>query len=250
MVPDPPVFRAVGVEQGTTGFVPLRYRDEATTAEFYDPPLGTTPTALNTGGSGTMDYEYLYNATVEPDDDRDGRGDLTQDPDHGGVGADCPGTGVLARGSGSTVIRAGGVLVGCRGGVQTQIGRPGRDVRFSLFRFGGDQLALVRVENGRSTILGFDLGDRRATFTAPQTFQDDRPTDWTVTDLVVAPNGNAAWMAAPRGAPDRAAVWTRTARRVQAVDSGSLKPGSLKVRAGGAALTYTDLGGRPRETDF
>jgi serine/threonine-protein kinase len=240
----------VGVEQGESGFLPFRYRDEATTADFYDPPLGTTPTSLKSGGSGAYDYEFLYNATIEPDDDRDGRGDLTQDPDHGGAGARCPSSGVIARGSRSSVVRVGDELFGCRRGVRTRIGSLGGGARFRLYRFRGDQLALVRVRDGRSSVLGFDLGDRRPTFSTPKTFGDDRPADWTVSDLVLGSNGNAAWMAAPRGAPDRAAVWTRSGDQVRAIDSGRLRPGSLRLTADEGDVIYNDTAGRTRQTGF
>ena len=83
----------IGVELGEDGFLPFRYRDEgASAAESYQPPLGTRPAAPIPDAGGTDGYEFLYNATIEPDDDRDGRGDLTQDPDHGDGGAS-PATG-------------------------------------------------------------------------------------------------------------------------------------------------------------
>jgi protein kinase-like protein len=247
-----PVYRGqrVGVEQGKTGFLPFRYRDETSTAEFYEPPLGASPAAPIMDASGATGYEYLYNATIEPDDDRDGRGDLTQDPDHGGAGAHCPSSGVLARGSGSSVIRSGDQLFGCRGGVRTLVGRSSGSVRFRLFRFGGHQLALVRVANGRSSILFFDLADRRRTFSTSLTYADDRPADWTVTDLVVGSTGNAAWMATPHDAGDRTTVWTRSRGKVQSIDSGRLRPGSLRLGADDVKVAYTDLEGRTRESGF
>ena len=235
----------VGVEQGRSGFLPLRARDEATIAEFFDPPLGTSPAAGDEAG-----YEYLYNATIEPDADRDDRGDLTQDPDHGGAGARCPRSGVVARGSGSTVIRVGAGLFGCKGGVRTPIGRLSSDVRFRLYRFAGVQLALVRVAKGRSSIRFFDLGDARATFRTARAFDDDRAADWTVTDLVLAPNGNAAWMALTRAGVDRAVVWTRSGSTVRAIDAGRLQPGSLRLGADQADVTYKDRAGRRREAGF
>ena len=240
----------VGVEQGTDGFLPFRYRDETSTAEFYETPLGTTPAASVRGAGGTSGYEFLYNATIEPDDDRDGRGDLTQDPDHGGAGAECPTAGVLAHASGSKVIRIGERLFGCRGGVRTFVGALGAGVAYRLFRFRGDQLALVRVAGGKSSILFFDLGDRSRTFSTSRTYDHDRPTDWAVTDLVVASTGNAAWMASPRGAPKRTAVWTRNRTKVQQMDSGPLRPGSLRLGASESGVTYTDLEGRRRDAGF
>ncbi|HEY3191050.1 MAG TPA: hypothetical protein VGJ70_26390, partial [Solirubrobacteraceae bacterium] len=157
---------------------------------------------------------------------------------------------VVAEGSGSKVIRVGERLFGCRGGVRTLVGARRREVRFRLFRFRGDQLALVRVAAGRSSIAFFDLGDRRRTFSTSRTYDDDRPADWTVTDLVVASTGDAAWMASPRDAPDRTSVWTRSGSKVQQVDSGRLRPGSLRLGAGEKGVNYTDLEGRPRNSGF
>jgi hypothetical protein len=238
----------VGVEQGTTGFLPFRYRDEATTAEFYSPPLGSSAGTDDDGSA--PDYEFLYNATIEPDDDGDGRGDLTQDSDHGGAGAECPASGVVARGSRSSVIRVGDELFGCRGGVRTRIGSVGGGSRYRMFRFAGDQLALVRVRDGRSSVLGFDLGDRSPTFTTAKTFDDDRPAEWTVRDLALASTGNAAWIAVPRGAPERAAVWTRSGGQVRPIDSGGLRPGSLRLSSDEADVIYGDQDGRTRQTGF
>jgi hypothetical protein len=241
----------LGVELAKDGFLPFRYRDEgASKAEFYEPPLGTTPTAPEADASGTSGYEFLYNATVEPDDDRDGRGDLTQDPDHGGAGAECPKAGVLARGSGSSAVRVGDQLFGCRGGVRTLVGRLGGRADYGRFRFRGDQLALVRTVEGKSTVQVFDLGDRRRTFSTSKTSDDDRPANWKVTALAVAASGDAAWMATPRGARDRTGLWTRNGRKVQQVDSGSLEPGSLRVADGEDGVEYTDLEGRRREAGF
>ena len=123
-------------------------------------------------------------------------------------------------------------------------------MRFRLFRFGGHQLALVRVANGRSYILFFDLADRRRTFSTSLTYADDRPADWTVTDLVVGSTGNAAWMATPHDAGDRTTVWTRSRRKVQSIDSGRLRPGSLRLGADDVKVAYTDLEGHIRESGF
>ena len=57
-------------------------------------------------------------------------------------------------------------------------------------------------------------------------------------------------MARPRGAPDRTSVWTRSASKVQQVDSGRLRPGSLRLGAGEKHVNYTDLEGRPRDSGF
>jgi hypothetical protein len=241
----------LGVELGRDGFLPFRYLDEgATTAEFYIPPLGTSPKASEPGAGGTSGYEFLYNATIEPDADGDGQGDITQDRDHGGAGADCPTDEVLAKGAGSSVVVVGEEVAGCRGGVQTVIGEAEVDgVKLARFAFGGDQVALVRVEEGSSTVEIYDLGDGRRTLTSDKTYDDDRPEDWRVTDLVVAPNGDAAWIAIPSGAPDRAGLWTRRGSKVEQADSGALKAGSLRLD-GDNAVTYTDTGGRERQTEL
>ncbi|HYF27377.1 MAG TPA: serine/threonine-protein kinase, partial [Baekduia sp.] len=248
----------VGVERGRTGFLPYRYLDDLTLVELFDPPLGASPTAAVENASAGDGYEYLYNATVEPDDDGDGRGDLTQDIDHGGVGETCPATGVVARGAGSSVVRRGGALYGCRAGIQTLLGRPLAGEQLRLFAFGGDQLAFVHVTGGRSAIVGYDLGDRARTFRTTQTDGGDPDEPWTVSDLVIAPNGNAAWMAAPRGARDRSMVFARGPRRVVQVDSGDLRAGSLRLLPGGDArddgawpgFTYKDAEGVDRQSGF
>jgi serine/threonine-protein kinase len=69
----------VGVELGRTGFVSFRWLDERTTAEFYQPPIGRTPARPIPDATPTDGYEVLYHATIEPDRDRDGRGDTTQE---------------------------------------------------------------------------------------------------------------------------------------------------------------------------
>jgi serine/threonine-protein kinase len=246
-----PVARGqrVAVEQGTDGYLPFRWRDEATRVDIWNPALTTTPTPALADASAGDNYEYLYNATIEPDDDHDGFGDLTQDPDHGGAGARCPQANVVARGSGSSVIRVDDKLFGCRQGVRTEVG-PTAGAKYRLPAFAGDQLAVVRVADGRSSILIYDLGDRRRAFATAETSDDNRPADWTVTDLVVAPNGDAAWMAAPRGAPDRTGLWTRKGGKVQQMDSGKLRAGSLRLGADARGVTYTDTGGRERDSGF
>jgi hypothetical protein len=247
-----PVARGqrVALELGTDGYLPFRWRDEATRVDVWNPPLTTTPTPALAEPSAGDNYEYLYNATVEPDDDHDGFGDLTQDPDHGGAGARCPQSNVVARGAGSSVVGVGGKLFGCRRGVRTEVGTTGGGVRYRLPAFAGDQLAVVRVADGRSSILVFDLGDRRRTFATSETADDDRPADWTVSDLVVASNGNAAWMAAPRGAPDRTGLWTRKGGKVQQMDSGKLRAGSLLLSPDEHAVRYSDAGGLTRDSGF
>ena len=50
---------------------------EGTWLELWIPPLTTEPQLAE--DSGSYDYELLYNASIEPDTDRDGFGDVTQD---------------------------------------------------------------------------------------------------------------------------------------------------------------------------
>jgi hypothetical protein len=68
----------IGVELAKDGFLPVRF-DNASQAESYEPPLGGTAHIPEKDAGGTVGYEVLYNATIEPDDDHDGKGDLTQD---------------------------------------------------------------------------------------------------------------------------------------------------------------------------
>ncbi len=69
----------IGVELGRSGFLPFRFLDERTTGEHYEPPLGPTPSRPSPRAAVGSDYEILYNATIEPDRDRDRRGDTTQE---------------------------------------------------------------------------------------------------------------------------------------------------------------------------
>jgi hypothetical protein len=48
---------------------------EGTSLQLWIPPLTTVPQL----SEGTYDYELLYSASIEPDTDRDGFGDVTQD---------------------------------------------------------------------------------------------------------------------------------------------------------------------------
>jgi hypothetical protein len=70
----------IGVELGRSGFLPYRYLDERTTGEHYEPPLGSAPARPLPRAAVSSGYEILYNATIEPDRDHDGRGDTSQDP--------------------------------------------------------------------------------------------------------------------------------------------------------------------------
>jgi hypothetical protein len=239
----------IGVELGRAGYLPFRYRDEVSRADFYLPPLGDKPTAPMADAGGSENYEWNYNATIEPDADHDGQGDLTQDADHGGAGAACPTDGLLASGSGSVVAREGGAVVACRGGVRTPVGG-GAGTQYRLFRFSGDRLALVKVAGGRSTFEIYDLGDQRRTLSSTQTADDDRPAEWTVTDLVLSREGNAAWMSMPRGAPDRVGLWVLSGGSVQEADSGPLETGSLKLHPAQHGVNYNLTTGGDRNVGF
>ena len=245
----------IGVEVGESGYLPFVYRDEQTTGERYVPALGASPEAPIPESAVERTYEPLYNATVEPDADRDGLGDETQDPDRGGASgggstAGCPTSGVLARGSGSLVFRTGKRIIGCRDGQRTLIGTSSARTRFRLFRFNGDQLALVRVAAGKSSIQIFHLGDRRRTFSTGRTYSRIRSTRWTVTDLEVAPSGDAAWISTPRGAPHGTTVWVRHGARVQQIDQGRIRPTSLRLSADNTSINYTGADGRNRNSGF
>jgi hypothetical protein len=244
----------IGVEIGEDGALPFIYRDERTTGEEYDPPLGEIPAPPVAGAALSSIYEISYNATIERDLDVDGLGDETQDPDHGGVGAGavgCPVTGVIARGSNSVVYRrAGGRVFGCRDGRSTLVGTQNRHVRFRLPRLQGDRLALVRVADGRSSIQVYDLHARRRTFSSSRTSNGGRPTSWTVSDLVVTSNGNAAWISTMRGARARTTVWVRNARRVQQVDQGRIAPTSLTLADNETGIYYIGADGRQRNSGF
>jgi hypothetical protein len=243
----------IGVELGESGYLPFHYRDEGqTTAERYIPALGADPAAPLPDSDIATTYELLYNATVEPDADGDGLGDETQDPDHGGAGAggSCPSTRVLTRGGGVVVFRSGKKVFGCLDGARTLLGTRVAHVRLKLFRINGDQLALVRVVRGRSSIQVFDLTSKRRTFSTKRTYVRVRPTRWTVTDLVVAPNGDAAWIAKLRGAPDQTTVWVRHRSRVQAIDTGRIRPTSLTITADNSGVNYTGSNGSHHNSGF
>jgi hypothetical protein len=263
----------VGVEVSNDGALPFDYRDEQTTGERYVPPLGATPGAPEPGSAVDRTYELFYNYTVEPDADRDGLGDESQDPDHGGVGASpgptrgtvsgpsagrppapsggstvgggggCPTSGAVARGAGSVVVASGGRLIACRNGRRTPLGaRAGA----RLFRFNAGKLALVRVRSGRSTVQGFDLDRGRSIFTSSRTANGGPASRWSVTDLVIATSGNAAWITRPAGAPGLTTVWVRHGRRVQVIDSGPLRRTLTLV--GDRAINYRTTGGAIRNS--
>jgi hypothetical protein len=270
----------IGVEVGETGFLPILYRDEVTAGEHYDPPLGATPSAPVPGATEERTYEILYNAVIEPDADHDGLGDETQDPDHGGRAAApspggtttpsrgtpapasggtgpapasggatvCAARGVLARAAVSLVYRSGARVLGCAGGRRTLIGTAGHGATYRLVRLNGEQAALVRVSAGRSSVVVVDLGRGRTTLVSSRTSAGGPPSAWTVTALVVAPSGDAAWISRPAGEPDRVGVWIRHGGRVQQIDSGSIRPTSLRLS--GTGIVYADVHGGEHNSSF
>jgi hypothetical protein len=236
----------VGLELGESSFVPFFYRDEATTGEQYQPPLTAVPSAPLPDAALARTYEIDFSVTLEPDADRDGQGDETQDPDHGG----CPPEGALATGGGSTVVRAGRRVSACRAGQTTALGTTSPTSRLRLFQLNGDWLALVRVVRGRSSVEVYDLALRRRAFKTTRTFSRVDPTRWTVTDLVVAPNGDAAWIATLRGDRARTTVWVRHGARVQQIDQGRIRPTSLTLSEDGSGVNYLGADGRGRNSSF
>jgi hypothetical protein len=220
----------VGVQLGADAQVPIRYRDPQTTGERYDPPLGAAP-ALPISTDISSTYELLYNATIQP-----------------AAGAGCPTSGIVARGSGSVVYRTGKRLTACRAGTNTTIGTRSAHTQFRLFRFNADALALVRVVDHKSFVDVYDLAAGRRTFTTKRTFSRGQRTQWTVRSLVVATNGDGAWISTLRGHSDRTTVWIRAGRKVQQIDSGRIRPLSLKLSADGRSITYRGADGKERNS--
>jgi hypothetical protein len=235
----------IGLELGEDGHVPFFYRDEQTTGEQYSPSLGADPAAPYPDAAPSRTYELLYSATIEPDADADGLGDETQDPDHGGAGAPagCPASGVLASGAGSLVFRNGNRIFGCRDGRRTLIGTRRSTTRLRLFRFNGDRLALVAVVRGKSFVQVFDLGAGRREISSSRTGS-------AVTDLEVAPSGDAAWIATLRGDRRVSAVWVRSGARIQQIDQGAILPTSLRLNDTATSIYYTGRDGQTRNSDF
>jgi hypothetical protein len=244
----------IGIEVGANGAVPFLYLDEQTTGERYRPPLTDTPSAPDPESAVARTYEILYNATLEADADRDGLGDETQDPDRGGAGStgtgSCPTSGVLARGAGSVVFRTGARVYGCRDGARTLLGRRSRTSQFRLFKFNTDKLALVRVRDGRSFVEAFDLDDKRRIFSTPRTSSGGPPTSWRVTDLVIAPDGKAAWIARVTGVAATTTVWVRNRTRVQEIDQGRIRPTSLQLASDASGINYIGADGSARNSGF
>jgi hypothetical protein len=262
--------QSVGLELAADAHVPFAFRDEQTRGEIFVPPLSDVPTAPVPDTALAATYELFLQYTVEPDADRDGLGDETQDPDRGGVPpagapggspgapgvgtgggtAACPTTRVVARGPDAVVVRQGNRLVACRSGVLTRIGSVASRTRFRLYQFNGNQLALVRVRRGVSSIRIYDLATRRRTFRTRRTSNGGPRRLWRVTDLVVAPNGNAAWIATLAGRPGRTSVWVRSGRRIQNIDQGRIRPTSLTLAEDATGVNYFGANGSQRNSSF
>ena len=71
-----------------------------------------------------------------------------------------------------------------------------------------------------------------------------------MTDLVIAENGNAAWIATVRGVPESTTVWVRNARRVQQIDQGRIRPTSLRLAPDETGVNYTASDGGNRNSGF
>ena len=258
----------IGVEVGENGYLPFTYRDEVTTGEHYDPPLGATPAAPVPGAAESRTYELLYNATIEPA--RTGTGWATRrrtpttarrPPRRGGTSPSgrtgspptapptCATAGIVARTSTALIFRAGNRVFGCVGTHRTLLGQTSGGTRLRLFKVNGDQAAFVRVSGGRSSVVVVNLTRGRTTIVSPKTFSDSDPSRWTVTALVLEPSGDAAWMSRPAGEPDKVGVWVRHGARVQPIDSGRLRPTSLRLD-GATGISYTGVDGKGRNSSF
>jgi hypothetical protein len=239
----------VGVEIGEDGYVPFLYRDEQTTGEEFVPALGADPTAAVPDTALSRTYELLLQATIEPDRDGDGLGDESQDPDHGGL-PPCPTAGVLARGADTVIARQGTTVLACRAGVRSTIGSTGVRTRLRLFQVNGDYVAYVKVRSSGSTIEIYNLAERRRTFSTDRTRAGGSATEWTVRDLVVAPEGQAAWIATRRGHPESTSVWVRSGSRVQRIDQGRIRPTSLTLADDASGINYTGADESNRNSGF
>jgi hypothetical protein len=261
----------IGVQLETDAQVPFAYVDEVTLGEQYLPELGEIPAPPNADAALTRTYELLFNATIEPDADRDGLGDETQDPDRGGAPAGTPPAGgpppgappasgpvcstrgaVLTAGE-AVVRRSGRRYSACLAGRSFTLGTTGgrQKVALSLFRIAGTRLALVRVRRGVSAIEVHDLAAGRRTFSTTRVRGGGgAAADWRVRDLVVAPGGDAAWISTRRGHPGETTVFVRHGRRVQPIDTGRIRPTSLTITAAGDGIDYRYANGRNGNSTF
>lgn len=125
----------IGVEISADGGIPIRYNQEGTTGERYDPPLGATPQAVDPSAVDSQ-YDILYAYTVETDLDGDGLADDTRDPDHGGKpgSTGCATNGVVFTAQGGVILKNGSTYTACRFGVVTPLGTTSKKVKLRLFR--------------------------------------------------------------------------------------------------------------------
>ena len=236
----------VGVDVSADGGIPIRYRQEGTTGERYDPPLGETPQAVDPSAIDSQ-YEVMYGLTVETDLDKDGLADDTRDPDHGGKPqtAGCPTDGVVLTGQGGVILRSGNTFTGCRNAAMTQLGTTSRKVKLKRFRLTDARVALVRVKKGRPRVQLFDLATQSRTFRSPRLAQGRG-----VSDLEVSAQGNAAWMTVLPGKPAKTKVFVFNGSRVMQIDEGRIPPTSLTLAADGSGINYIGPDGEIRNSGF
>jgi hypothetical protein len=100
---------------------------------------------------------------------------------------------------------------------------------------------------GSTTIRVVDLRSGAVAFTSRATRGSaGQARDWTVTDLVVAPDGRAAWIGFYRKDPSQSQVWIRSFAAVASIDTAAIDPVSLELSAteeGNYGIDYTKDGG-------
>ena len=159
------------------------------------------------------------NATLEPDADRDGLGDETQDAD--------------------------------RDGARTLLGRRSRTVTLPPLQVQRRQLALVRVRDGRSFVEAFDLDDKRRIFSTPRTSDGGPPASWRVTDLVDrAERKGGMDREGDRRRSDARPCRVRNRTRVQEIDQGRIRPTSLQLASDAIGINYIRADGSARNSGF
>jgi len=64
-----------------------------------------------------------------------------------------------------------------------------------------------------------------------------------VSSLVVATNGDGAWMSTLRGEPRATTVWIHAGSKVQVIDTGHFRPKSLRLTDDGRSIDYDGYDG-------
>jgi hypothetical protein len=99
---------------------------------------------------------------------------------------------------------------------------------------------------GGTTIRVTDLRAGAPAFTSRSTRgSEGQARDWNVTDLVVAPDGRAAWITVYRRDPSKSQVWIRSFAGVASIDTAAIDPFSLElvVTESDYGIDYTKDGG-------